>query len=71
MTPQPPLNPLRRWDPERIGPYTLLGRLAPVRSWGPADWSYTSPRAPIYTQRVDSRRCQRGRVRPLAGRWLP
>jgi serine/threonine protein kinase len=27
MTPQPPLNPLRRWDPERIGPYTLLGRL--------------------------------------------
>jgi len=27
MMPQPPLNPLRRWDPERIGPYTLLGRL--------------------------------------------
>ncbi len=23
----PPLAPLRRWDPERIGPYSLLGRL--------------------------------------------
>jgi serine/threonine protein kinase len=23
----PPLVPLRRWDPERIGPYALLGRL--------------------------------------------
>ena len=27
MTPQPTLEPLRRWDPERIGPYLLLGRL--------------------------------------------
>jgi serine/threonine protein kinase len=25
--PQPTLEPLRRWDPERIGPYALLGRL--------------------------------------------
>jgi hypothetical protein len=25
--PQPVLEPLRRWDPERIGPYVLLGRL--------------------------------------------
>jgi len=25
--PQPTLEPLRRWDPERIGPYVLLGRL--------------------------------------------
>jgi len=24
---QPTLEPLRRWDPERIGPYSLLGRL--------------------------------------------
>jgi serine/threonine protein kinase len=24
---QPTLEPLRRWDPEQIGPYTLLGRL--------------------------------------------
>ena len=24
---QPTLESLRRWDPERIGPYTLLGRL--------------------------------------------
>jgi hypothetical protein len=24
---QPTLEPLRRWDPERIGPYVLLGRL--------------------------------------------
>jgi hypothetical protein len=27
MPPQPSLTPLRRWDPERIGPYTLIGRL--------------------------------------------
>jgi serine/threonine protein kinase len=27
MTTQPTLDPLRRWDPERIGPYPLLGRL--------------------------------------------
>ncbi len=27
MEPQPTLAPLRRWDPERIGPFTLLGRL--------------------------------------------
>src|SRR6266536_111547 len=27
MKVQPALVPLRRWDPERIGPYTLLGRL--------------------------------------------
>ena len=27
MVPQPALAPLRRWDPERIGPFTLLGRL--------------------------------------------
>ena len=27
MVVQPALEPLRRWDPERIGPYTLLGRL--------------------------------------------
>jgi hypothetical protein len=27
MVAQPALEPLRRWDPERIGPYTLLGRL--------------------------------------------
>ncbi len=27
MVSQPPLDPMRRWDPERIGPYTLLGRL--------------------------------------------
>jgi serine/threonine protein kinase len=25
--PQPTLEPLRRWDPERMGPYALLGRL--------------------------------------------
>jgi serine/threonine protein kinase len=25
--PQPALEPLRRWDPERIGPYVVLGRL--------------------------------------------
>ena len=25
--PQPTLEPLRRWDPERIGSYVLLGRL--------------------------------------------
>jgi serine/threonine protein kinase len=27
MVAQPTLEPLRRWDPERIGPYVLLGRL--------------------------------------------
>ncbi len=27
MVPKPVLEPLRRWDPERIGPYTVLGRL--------------------------------------------
>src|SRR6266851_5340495 len=27
MAPQPTLVPLRRWDPERIGPFSLLGRL--------------------------------------------
>jgi hypothetical protein len=27
MAVQPALEPLRRWDPERIGPYVLLGRL--------------------------------------------
>jgi hypothetical protein len=27
MTSQPSLESLRRWDPERIGPYTVLGRL--------------------------------------------
>jgi hypothetical protein len=27
MVVQPVLEPLRRWDPERIGPYVLLGRL--------------------------------------------
>jgi hypothetical protein len=27
MVPQPALEPLRRWDPERIGPYSLLGSL--------------------------------------------
>ena len=27
MEAQPALEPLRRWDPERIGPYALLGRL--------------------------------------------
>jgi len=27
MVPQPALAPLRRWDPERIGPFALLGRL--------------------------------------------
>jgi hypothetical protein len=27
MVPQPVLEPLRRWDPERIGPYVVLGRL--------------------------------------------
>lgn len=27
MVPQPVLEPLRRWDPDRIGPYVLLGRL--------------------------------------------
>ncbi len=27
MVPQPRLEPLRRWDPERIGSYALLGRL--------------------------------------------
>ncbi len=27
MVPQPTLETLRRWDPERIGPYALLGRL--------------------------------------------
>ncbi len=26
---QPTLEALRRWDPEQIGPYTLLGRLGP------------------------------------------
>ncbi|HEY1819036.1 MAG TPA: serine/threonine-protein kinase [Trebonia sp.] len=25
--PQPIVQPLRRWDPERIGPYTIIGRL--------------------------------------------
>ena len=24
---QPTLEPLRRWDPDRIGPYALIGRL--------------------------------------------
>src|SRR6266705_4840008 len=27
VVPQPPLDPLRRWDPERIGPYAILGKL--------------------------------------------
>jgi serine/threonine protein kinase len=27
MEPQPTLEPLRQWDPERIGPYSLLGTL--------------------------------------------
>jgi serine/threonine protein kinase len=27
MVPHPALAPLRRWDPERIGPFALLGRL--------------------------------------------
>jgi serine/threonine protein kinase len=27
MVPQPTLEQLRRWDPERIGPYAMLGRL--------------------------------------------
>jgi serine/threonine protein kinase len=27
MASQPTLEPLRRWDPERIGPFTVLGRL--------------------------------------------
>jgi hypothetical protein len=27
MAVQPAVEPLRRWDPERIGPYVLLGRL--------------------------------------------
>ena len=27
MVPQPALTPLRRWDPERVGPFALLGRL--------------------------------------------
>ena len=27
MVVRPALGPLRRWDPERIGPYALLGRL--------------------------------------------
>jgi serine/threonine protein kinase len=27
MVPQPTLEPLRQWDPDRIGPFTLLGRL--------------------------------------------
>ena len=27
MVPQPALAPLRRWDPERLGPFVLLGRL--------------------------------------------
>src|SRR5260370_24146420 len=27
MVVQPALEPLRRWDPERIGPYGLVGRL--------------------------------------------
>jgi Protein kinase domain len=27
MMPQPGTEPLRRWDPERIGPYVILGRL--------------------------------------------
>ncbi len=27
MVPQPALEPLRQWDPDRIGPFTLLGRL--------------------------------------------
>jgi serine/threonine protein kinase len=27
MVPQPALEPLRQWDPERIGPYSLLGTL--------------------------------------------
>jgi hypothetical protein len=27
MVPQPALAPLRRWDPERVGPFALLGRL--------------------------------------------
>jgi hypothetical protein len=27
MVVQPALEPLRRWDPERIGPYVVLGRL--------------------------------------------
>ncbi len=27
MSPQPGREPLRRWDPERIGPYVVLGRL--------------------------------------------
>src|SRR5579864_5817318 len=27
MIAQPTMQPLRRWDPEQIGPYALLGRL--------------------------------------------
>jgi hypothetical protein len=27
MVPKPVLEPLRRWDPDRIGPYAVLGRL--------------------------------------------
>ena len=27
MVVQPALEPLRRWDPERIGPYVVMGRL--------------------------------------------
>ena len=27
VVPQPTLEPLRRWDPDRLGPYSLLGRL--------------------------------------------
>jgi hypothetical protein len=27
MVVRPALGPLRQWDPERIGPYVLLGRL--------------------------------------------
>jgi serine/threonine protein kinase len=25
--PQPIVQPLRRWDPERIGPYAIIGKL--------------------------------------------
>jgi hypothetical protein len=32
MVAEPALVPLRRWDPERIGPYVLLGRLGAGRS---------------------------------------
>ena len=35
-------EPLRRWDPERIGPYLVIGRLGPAR-WARCTWAARPP----------------------------